>query len=140
MANTTTNQTKQTNHMTNKATHETAPQRIIALLADLSRLDEEDRRAGGTPDASRRDARSALVARLPSDPVRHYDRLVGAGKRPAVATATRGYCGSCHMAVPPQLMLVLSRGEQICRCPSCGRFLAVEPPPSTDDDGQARRA
>jgi predicted nucleic acid-binding Zn-ribbon protein len=104
------------------------PSDIFEVLRDLSRLDENHRRSPETSDLERR---HTLHQRLPREIAQQYDRLLSAGRRPAVVGAPLGHCQACHMRVPPQLLLLLSRAELICRCPSCHRFLC--PPPATPE-------
>jgi predicted nucleic acid-binding Zn-ribbon protein len=94
------------------------PAQILETLVEVIRLDD----AGDAGDADRR---RALITRLPREHAEHYARLVKAGRRPAVAAVTDGHCARCHMRVPPQLQLVAARGEVVCRCPSCQRFLLM---------------
>ena len=101
--------------MPSKSTSAPTPTQILHQLEQLSGLTGEDHRVA--------------LERLPREQANHYARLCSVNRRPAVVGTTGGHCGACHMRVPPQIMLVLSRGEQVCRCPSCLRFLT--PPPVT---------
>ena len=114
--------------------HPATPHDIFATLRDLNQIDEEDRRSPGGPEEPRR---RTLFERLPLEIARQYLRLLQAGRRPAVITTIRGYCQACHMLVPPQLMLLLTRAELICRCPSCHRFLCPSTPDQTEQDPHA---
>lgn len=55
------------------------------------------------------------------DHMRIYDRIVK-GKPPAVCEALAGVCSGCRMAVAPQRVAQIQRGE-ILNCQSCQRFL-----------------
>jgi hypothetical protein len=109
--------------------HDVSLTEIFHVLRALSLLDSE---RPGSPAATRTQARLALQQRLPTEIARHYDRLFDSGRRPTVVEAALGHCAGCHMRVPPQLMLVLTRAEVVCRCPSCHRFFS--PPHAGPDE------
>jgi hypothetical protein len=107
------------------------PREVFALLRALSRLDG---RPGGPRfpiDPTSAHERDQLRQRLPTEIARLYDRLFDSGKRPTVVATLHEHCGGCHMRVPPQVMLLLTRAELLCRCPNCHRFLS---PPGLEED------
>jgi predicted nucleic acid-binding Zn-ribbon protein len=109
----------------------TSPREIFALLRALSRLDGRVGQAQGPPDATRAQERDLLRQRLPTEIARLYDRLFDSGRRPTVVATFHEHCEGCHMRVPPQIMVLLTRAELVCRCPNCHRFLS---PPGLDED------
>lgn len=65
--------------------------------------------------------REVFAQQIPKDHMRVYDRIVK-GKPPAVCEVVAGSCAACRMAVPPQRLAQIQRGE-ILNCQSCLRFL-----------------
>lgn len=65
--------------------------------------------------------REVFAKQIIKDHMRIYDRIVK-GKPPAVCEVVAGSCGACRMAVAPQRLLQIQRGE-ILNCQSCQRFL-----------------
>jgi hypothetical protein len=113
------------------ATQVIDPREIFALLRALGRLDARSGRAHGPIAPERARERDLLRERLPREIARLYDRLFDSGRRPTVAETIREHCEGCHMRVPPQIMLLLTRAELVCRCPNCHRFLS---PPDLDEE------
>lgn len=104
---------------------------IFALLRALRRLDGGPEAADGPPGAAHAAERERLLERLPREIARLHERLYHARRRPTVVETFHEHCEGCHMRVPPQVMLLLTRAEVICRCPNCHRFLS---PPGLDED------
>jgi len=69
-----------------------------------------------------RGQRDALSAKLPRDLLKKYQTIRGR-RGIAVVPVLKGVCGGCHMAIPPQLYIVLQRGTTIETCPQCGRII-----------------
>ncbi len=65
---------------------------------------------------------AALRAKIPKPILSHYDRLGDKGKK-GVALVRNHVCTGCHMNVPIGLILDLKRGEDVCLCGNCGRYL-----------------
>src|SRR5690348_14669747 len=100
-----------------------SPREIFALLRALSRLDGRREPAGGPLDGAHDRERDLLRQRLPREIARLYDRLFTSRRRPTVVGTFHEHCEGCHMRVPPQIMVLLTRAEVVCRCPNCHRFL-----------------
>ena len=63
-----------------------------------------------------------LRATIPAPVLAHYDRLGARGKK-GVAILRNQSCTACHMHVPIGVVLDLKRGEDVCLCGCCGRYL-----------------
>jgi predicted nucleic acid-binding Zn-ribbon protein len=77
--------------------------------------------------------RAELTAKVSAGVLRDYERVRKARKGIAVAEAVDGRCSACHMAMRPQLMQDLRRGDQIMHCENCQRILFYNPPASLED-------
>ena len=55
----------------------------------------------------------------------------------AVAEAINRSCSACFMALRPQMMAEIRRGEDIITCDNCGRILYVAPTDSVKADAAA---
>jgi hypothetical protein len=67
-----------------------------------------------------------LRAKIPSQILAHYDRLVARGKK-GVAAVRGQVCSGCHMQVPLGVVMTIKRGQDIQLCESCGRYLYLPP-------------
>jgi predicted nucleic acid-binding Zn-ribbon protein len=72
-----------------------------------------------------------LRAKIPSQILAHYDRLVARGKK-GLAAVRGQVCSGCHMQVPLGVVMTLKRGEDIQLCESCGRYLFLPPAVETE--------
>lgn len=70
-----------------------------------------------------------LRAKIPSQILGHYDRLVAKGKK-GITMVRDQVCTGCHMRVPIGGIISLKHGEDIQLCESCGRYLYL--PPATE--------
>ena len=70
-----------------------------------------------------------LRAKIPSQILGHYDRLVAKGKK-GITMVRDQVCTGCHMRVPIGGIMALKHGEDIQLCESCGRYLFL--PPATE--------
>ena len=70
-----------------------------------------------------------LRAKIPSQILGHYDRLVAKGKK-GITLVRDQVCTGCHMRVPIGGIMALKHGEDIQLCESCGRYLYL--PPATE--------
>lgn len=69
-------------------------------------------------------ARAALLAQLPAPIVKRYETIAGRKQGVGVAIiSARDVCGACSCTVPPQLSLLVMKGQVIESCPSCLRLL-----------------
>lgn len=66
--------------------------------------------------------REDIVAQVPADVFKRYERLRGA-LATAVVIIGEGTCPGCRMALPPQLCIELQRGDEFHQCPNCRRML-----------------
>ena len=89
---------------------------------------EEQARAWSEEIESRRAERERMFASLPPGIKATYQRIV---KRirdgVALAEARNGSCSACFMALRPQLMSEIRRGEDIIICDNCNRILYYQP-------------
>ncbi|HWC39739.1 MAG TPA: C4-type zinc ribbon domain-containing protein, partial [Acidimicrobiales bacterium] len=75
--------------------------------------------------ATERDARAALVAKLPDDLTQRYERLRGRLGGIGAARLEHGSCTGCHLALPAVELDHIRRAppEAIITCEQCGRIL-----------------
>jgi predicted nucleic acid-binding Zn-ribbon protein len=99
--------------------------------ASLQRFDEETRQQADKL-ATNRTERERLVAALPKAMGAQYVRIVARIRDGiAVAEARNGACMACFMALRPQAMAQVRRGEEIITCENCNRILYYAPSEST---------
>jgi predicted nucleic acid-binding Zn-ribbon protein len=77
--------------------------------------------------------RSEIVTGITPGILREYERLRKARRGIAVAEVAEGRCTACHIAVRPQFMQELRRGDKVMCCESCGRILVYNPPQSVEE-------
>jgi hypothetical protein len=99
------------------------------LLQDLIQLQSLE--FGGDEKENREAALAGLRAKIPSQILAHYDRLVARGKK-GVAAVRGQVCSGCHMQVPLGVVMTLKRGDDIQLCESCGRYLYLSPTVETE--------
>jgi predicted nucleic acid-binding Zn-ribbon protein len=64
---------------------------------------------------------------VPADTLKRYHRIQGSWQGMAVVPVnSRGSCGGCHRAIPPQMYNQLLRQTSLESCPYCNRFIYVE--------------
>ncbi len=75
--------------------------------------------------ATERDARAALVAKLPDDLIQRYERLRRRLGGIGAARLEHGSCTGCHLALPAVELDHIRRAppEAIITCEQCGRIL-----------------
>jgi predicted nucleic acid-binding Zn-ribbon protein len=99
--------------------------------ARLNAFDEETK-AQADKLATSRAERERLVAALPKAMGAQYVRTVARIRDGvAVAEARNGACMACFMALRPQAMAQVRRGEEIVTCDNCNRILYYAPSDST---------
>jgi predicted nucleic acid-binding Zn-ribbon protein len=99
--------------------------------ARLQSFDEETRQQAEKL-ASNRTERDRLVALLPKAMGAQYVRIVARIRDGvAVAEARNGACMACFMALRPQAMAQVRRGDEIITCENCNRILYYAPSEST---------
>jgi predicted nucleic acid-binding Zn-ribbon protein len=74
-------------------------------------------------------AMTELRAKIPSQILGHYDRLVAKGKK-GITMVRDQVCTGCHMRVPIGGIMALKHGEDLQLCENCGRYLYL--PPATE--------
>ena len=94
------------------------------LLQNLINLQSHE--FGGSDDAETEAAMTELRAKIPSQILAHYDRIVVKGKK-GITLVRDQVCTGCHMRVPIGAVLSLKHGEDIQLCESCGRYLYLAP-------------
>lgn len=68
--------------------------------------------------------KKALLDKLPVPIIKRYAMI--ANKRQGVGVAVidvKDSCGACHMAIPPQLVIQIVKGQVVEACPACNRLL-----------------
>ena len=112
------------------------------LLQNLIQLQTLE--SSGVKDKSAEASLAELRAKIPSQIIAHYDRLVARGKK-GLAAVRGQVCSGCHMQVPLGVVMTLKRGQDIQLCESCGRYLYLaeptkaEVPKPTAKPGPARK-
>ena len=95
--------------------------------ARLQSFDEETRQQADRLAMSRAE-RERLVEALPKATGAQYVRIVARIRDGvAVAEARNGACMACFMALRPQAMAQVRRGEEIITCDNCNRILYYSP-------------
>ena len=95
--------------------------------ARLKAFDEETEAQAGKLAISRAE-RERLVSALPKSIGAQYVRTVARIRDGvAVAEARNGACMACFMALRPQAMAQVRRGEEIVTCDNCNRILYYAP-------------
>ena len=67
--------------------------------------------------------KDAIRAKLPPGTSSRYERILARREGKAVVPARDGKCTGCQIRLPPQMYIVVLRGERLVSCPSCQRFL-----------------
>ncbi len=83
--------------------------------------------------ATLKSERAEIVKSLTPASYQRYERARKSRRGIGVAEATEGRCGGCHMAMRPQFIQELKRGDQVMTCESCQRILYYNPPQSLED-------
>ncbi|CAN5694134.1 zinc ribbon domain-containing protein [soil metagenome] len=95
--------------------------------ARLKAFDEETRQQVAQLDSSRAE-RERVFNTLPKPTSAHYKRIsVRIRDGIAVAEARNGACMACFMALRPQAMSQVRRGEEVVTCENCNRILYYVP-------------
>jgi predicted nucleic acid-binding Zn-ribbon protein len=95
--------------------------------ARMKAFDEETRLQGEKVAASRSE-RERLLNALPKSMASLYGRISSRIRDGvAVAEARNGACMACFMALRPQAMAQVRRGEEVVTCDNCNRILYYAP-------------
>ena len=112
----------------------------ISLKAEKAQVEAEKQQARERTDADQKAVnelqatRKSIVASMTPGVYKNYERI-RSRRGTAVAEAIDGRCSVCHIAVRPQYLQDLKRGEQVLNCESCQRILYYNPPDSFEDVG-----
>jgi len=112
----------------------------IALKAEKAQVEGEKQQARERTEADQKAlddlnaTKTAIVASMNPNVYKNYERI-RSRRGLAVAEVLDGRCSVCHIAVRPQYLQDLKRGEQVQVCESCQRILYYNPPASFDDIG-----
>jgi predicted nucleic acid-binding Zn-ribbon protein len=104
-----------------------------ALSAAQSEADERRARIDGEERADQEKLatveaeRAKLMARLPAPTRSRYERILASRGGQAVVAISKGACGGCFRAQPPQTLQEAKRGDRLLSCDGCGR-LVIWPP------------
>ena len=102
--------------------------RLRAEHEERLRAFEEQTRSWGEELESRRRERERMFTSLPPGIKATYQRIVARIRDGvAMAEARGGACSACRMAIRPQVMSEIRRGEEIILCDNCNRILYFQP-------------
>ncbi len=113
---------------------ERAPEqeKLRAEMEERLRAFEEQTIVQAEQLAARRSEREQLLATLPKNVSALYKRISARIRDGiAVAEARNGACTACFMALRPQVMSEVRRGDEIVTCDNCNRILYYAPPAET---------
>jgi len=112
----------------------------VALKAEKTQVEAEKQQTRARTDADQKAldeleaAKKAIVVSMNPNVYKNYERI-RSRRGVAVAEVLDGRCSVCHIAVRPQYLQDLKRGEQVQVCESCQRILYYNPPERFDDVG-----
>jgi predicted nucleic acid-binding Zn-ribbon protein len=112
----------------------------VALKAEKAQVEAEKQQARERTEADQKAvddleaSKKSIVASMNPNVYKNYERI-RSRRGVAVAEVLDGRCSVCHIAVRPQYLQDLKRGEQVQVCESCQRILYYNPPASFDDIG-----
>jgi predicted nucleic acid-binding Zn-ribbon protein len=105
--------------------------------AKLKAFDDESGTIGDRLVAARKE-REEVFAALPKPMSGLYARIKARIRDGvAVAEARNRSCSACFMALRPQMMAEIRRGEEVITCDNCGRILYVAPSEPVQADAAA---
>ena len=102
-----------------KGIAEEAKAHEVATLADF---DEREKNIEKELEALE-DERDALIEKLDSKLVRHYERLLETKSGKVVVGVDHGICSGCHMKLQAQTLVDAKSGRDMVTCTNCGRLL-----------------
>ena len=112
----------------------------VALKAEKADVEAEKQQARERTDADQKELnelqanRKSIAASMTPGVYSAYERIRGR-RGSAVAEVIDGRCSVCHIAIRPQIMQDIKRGEQLLTCESCQRILYYNPPVQIEDLG-----
>ena len=102
--------------------------RLRAEREESLRAFDEQGRAQAEEIEARRRERERLFASLPPGVKSQYQRIAARIRDGvALAEARNGSCSACFIALRPQVMAEVRRGEEIVTCDNCNRILYYQP-------------
>ncbi len=102
--------------------------RLRAELDERLRAFEEQTRTQERALAETRDERERIAAAMPKSAHALYKRISeGIGAGVAVAEARNNSCSACFIALRPQVMAQVRRGDEVILCDNCSRILYYVP-------------
>ena len=102
-----------------KGIAEEAKAHEVATLADF---DEREKNIEKELEALE-DERDALIDKLDSKLVRHYERLLETKSGKVVVGVDHGNCSGCHMKLQAQTLVDAKSSRDMVTCTNCGRLL-----------------
>ena len=70
--------------------------------------------------------RNQLVLLIPKDILASYDRVRQRHtENPMVPLKNRNSCSGCYMQIGPQLIVQISKGNSLVKCPGCSRIIYI---------------
>lgn len=69
--------------------------------------------------------REELVKQIDTKSLTLYDRVKDKFVMDPVVDIINGTCSGCFMQIGPQILLQINRGDNLQRCPGCGRILYI---------------
>lgn len=98
------------------------------ILAEKKKIDREVSRCEGKI--------GKLAADLGEREWSYYERLVKAGKTPAIVQVVAGTCEGCKMTIPPQSYnMLIAAPEKFYTCAHCNRIIFYKPPEPAAGEG-----
>jgi uncharacterized protein len=110
----------------------------VSLKAEKADVESEKQRARERTEADQKAVnelqanRKSIVTSMTPGVYSNYERIRGR-RGSAVAEVIDGRCSVCHIAIRPQFLQDVKRGEQVLMCESCQRILFYNPPASFED-------
>jgi predicted nucleic acid-binding Zn-ribbon protein len=71
--------------------------------------------------------RRETAAAVPPAILKQYERVKGRAAGVAIVEVRDERCGGCNLRLPPQVYIRLLRQQSLETCPSCARFIFVDP-------------
>ncbi|PWU06670.1 MAG: hypothetical protein C5B51_11930 [Terriglobia bacterium] len=110
-----------------------------ALKAEKAQVEDEKQEARDRTaidekaSAELNQERAAIAAGVGPPTYQLYERVRKSRKGIGVAEAVDGRCSACQMAVRPQFLQDLKKGDRVMSCESCQRILYYNPPQAFED-------
>lgn len=104
---------------------------ITSLAGNCEKLELEARENITQLEERQRDAQSqrdALVVGIEREPLATYDKVRTRYVTDPLVMIKNNTCSGCFMAIVPQMIVEIAKGESLVRCRGCGRILILEEP------------